>query len=385
MPNSVRDSSSLIFIAIEFFGHNTYSTLALIIYFFSFTGQSPDSNLKYLSNLDQQMLQSLLTEPLHIKLTTSMVPRPGENDVLIRLHMVGVCGSDVHMFKNGHSFDGPLTIGHEGLGVIVNVGSGINEERVGERVVIEPNIPCLHCPECRKGKGNICRNKRKIGVSEHGCFAEYVAVPGEFAHRLHDSIADQDAVVIEPMVVALSALKRSNIKPGETIAVIGLGAIGMLLTHAARTFGYRVLVTDLVDSKIKMAVEMGAESISGDLETAYQKAEVAAVFECAGSGKSATLAIQSAPRGADVIVLGLSEDPASFSPRLLSQKGNSIIPSLIYDHPVDFQRCIYLVEKGIIKPGFVVTRYYSLEELPEALKEAQKGEEGKIVIRMSDH
>ena len=159
----------------------------------------------------------------------------------------------------------------------------------------------------------------------------------------------------------------------------------MLLTHAARTFGYRVLVTDLVESKIKMAVEMGAESISGDLETAYREAKVAAVFECAGSGKSATLAIQSAPRGADVIVLGLSEDPASFSPRLLSQKGNSIIPSLIYDHPVDFQRCIYLVEKGILNPGFVVTRYYSLEELPEALKEAQKGEEGKIVIRVSDH
>jgi L-iditol 2-dehydrogenase len=331
------------------------------------------------------MLQSFLTEPLKIQFTKSMVPRPGENEVLIRLHMVGICGSDVHMFMNGHSHDGPLTIGHEGVGVIVNVGSGINEERVGQRVVIEPNIPCLRCPECRKGKGNICRNKRKIGVSEHGCFAEYVAVPGEFAHRLPDSIEDRDAVVIEPTVVALSALKRSNIKPGEVIAVIGLGAIGMLLTHAARTFGYRVLVTDLVDSKIKKAVDMGAENIPGDLETVYREAEVAAVFECAGSGKSATLAIQSAPRGADVIVLGLSDDPASFSPRLLSQKGNSIIPSLIYDHPVDFLRCIYLVEQRILKPGFVITRYYSLDELPEALKEAQKGEEGKIVIRMAEH
>lgn len=330
------------------------------------------------------MLQTLLLEPHKIVFTETEIPEPREGEVLIRLRMAGVCGSDVHMFKNGHSSDGPLTIGHEGIGVIVKTGKGIPEERVGERVVIEPNIPCLRCPECRKGRGNICRNKRKIGVSEHGCFAEYLVLPAEFAHPLPESIADQDAVAIEPTVVALSALKRSNLNPGECVAVIGLGAIGMLLSHVALSFGYRVLVTDYVQSKIKMAEGMGAEYISGDLETAFREAGVRAVFECAGSGKSATEAIKAAPRGADVIVLGLSEDPASFSPRLLSQKGNSIIPSLIYDHPEDFQRCIYLVEKGIIKPGFVVTRYYSLKELPEALSEAMTGQEGKIVIRISD-
>ncbi len=340
------------------------------------------------------MLQSLLLEPYKIDFIKSEIPVLREGEVLIRLHMVGVCGSDVHMFKNGPSTDGPLTIGHEGIGVIVDTGKGIPEERVGERVVIEPNIPCLHCPECREGKGNLCRNKRKIGVSEHGCFAEYVVLPGEFAHRLPESIADRDAVAIEPTVVALSALNRSSARPGETIAVIGLGAIGMLLTHIALSFGYRVLVTDFIESKVKMAVKMGAVFVRGEeiskgnigaLETACREAGVATVFECAGSGKSATMAIKAAPLGADVIVLGLSEDPASFSPRLLSQKGNRIIPSLIYDHPVDFQRGIDLVEKGIINPGFVVTRYYSLEELPEALNEAQKGREVKIVIRVSDH
>lgn len=339
------------------------------------------------------MLQSLLSEASRIDFINVEIPVPRTGEVLISLGLVGVCGSDVHMFRNGHQSDEPLTIGHEGIGVITGVGMGIPEARLGERVVIEPNIPCLHCLECRKGKGNICRNKRKIGVSEHGCFAEYITLPGEFAHQLPDSITDRDAVAIEPMVVALSAIKRSNVKPGDTIAVIGLGAIGMLLTHAALAFGYRVLVSDFVDSKIKMAQEMGAKYVgdgepgernTGILETAFREEEVSAVFECAGTGKSASLAIKAAPRGADVIVLGLSEEAASFSPRLLSQKGNSIIPSLIYDHPVDFQRCIYLVEKGIIKPGFVVTRYYSLEELADALNEAQKGRESKIVIQVSD-
>ncbi len=340
------------------------------------------------------MLQSLLLEPYKIEFIHTDIPVPREGEVLIKLLMVGVCGSDVHMFKNGHQLDAPLTLGHEGIGIIADVGKGIPEDRVGERVVIEPNIPCFHCHECLKGKGNICRNKRKIGVSEHGCFAEYVVLPGEFAYRLPESIADQDAVVIEPATVALSAIKRSNVKPGDTIAVIGLGSIGMLLTHAALSFGYKVLVSDIVDAKVKMAKKMGANFIGdghtanedgGIMETIFQELEVSAVFECAGTGKTASLAIMAAPRGADVILLGLSEDPASFSPRRLLQKGNRIIPSLIYDYPVDFQRCISLVDKGIIKPGFVVTRYYSLEELPEALNEAQKGQEGKIVIRVSNH
>lgn len=338
------------------------------------------------------MLKSRLLEPYKIDFINADIPVPQAGEVLIRLLMTGICGSDVHMFRNGHQFGSPLTLGHEGLGIIEAVGEGININRTGERVVIEPNIPCLHCPECRRGKGNICRNKRKIGVSENGCFADYVVVPGDFAHNLPDSITDQDAVAIEPAVVALSALKRSNVKPGDTIAVIGLGAIGMLLTHAALAFGYKVIVSDIVEQKVKMAADLGAGFINikmlqddqGIIETEFREAEVSAVFECAGTGKTASMAIKAAPRGADVILLGLSEDPASFSPRLLSQKGNSIIPSLIYDHPVDFQKCISLVEKGFLRPGLVVTQYFPLERLPEALNEAQKGSEGKIVIRVSD-
>jgi len=338
------------------------------------------------------MLQSVLPDPYKIDFIRAEIPVPREGEVLIRLRMAGICGSDVHLFRNGHQLDAPLTLGHEGIGIISGVGKGIPQKRVGERVVIEPNIPCFNCPECRKGKGNICRNKRKIGVSENGCFAEYIVVPGEFAHRLPDSLTDQDAVAIEPATVALSAIKRSVAIPGDTIAVIGLGTIGMLLTHAALSFGYKVLVSDIVYAKVKTAKEMGADFVldghsdredSSILETVFRESEVSAVFECAGTGKTASQAIKAAPRGADVILLGLSEEPASFSTRLLAQKGNRIIPSLIYDHPVDFQRCINLVEKGIIKPGFVVTRHYSLKELLEALNEAQKGQEGKIVIRIS--
>lgn len=312
---------------------------------------------------------------------------------MVRLTRVGVCGSDVHMFVRGHRMDAPLTIGHEGIGRIAGVGEGVPTSRMGSRVVIEPNIPCHHCPECYKGRGNVCRNKRIIGVNEPGCFADYLSLPSAFAHDLPPSVSDEDAVAIEPAAVALSALNRAPAKPGDTIAIIGLGAIGMLLAHTALALGYRVLFSELVQEKIALAESMGAESVSGRgtpeenarlFERAFTEAGVVSLFECAGSADSASLAIASAPRGVDVILLGLSEEDTRFQTRFLSRKGNHIIPSLIYDHPFDFRRCIHLVSRGIIRPGQVVSRSFPLEDLQEALETAKQGKESKIVIRISE-
>ncbi len=338
------------------------------------------------------MLQTLLTEPFTIHLGDSPVPEPRIGEVLIRLTMTGICGSDVHMFKKGNTEEGPLTIGHEGIGIIEKVGEGISSGRVGERVVIEPNIPCSNCPECRSGRGNTCRNKRIIGVREHGCFAEYIAIPDAFAHSIPENIHDIDAVVIEPAAIALAALNRSKAKPGDTIAVIGLGSIGLLLTHIALSLGYKVLVSELTESKIKVATYMGATLIhegksreeTGEvLERVFEEEEIVTLFECAGSEKSVTMAIEASPRGCEVILLGMADSGAIFSPRLISRKGNNIIPSLVYDHPYDFKRCIRLIDYGIIKPGFIVSGFYALENLQEALAEAVTGNEIKIVISIS--
>ncbi len=183
---------------------------------------------------------------------------------------------------------------------------------------------------------------------------------------------------------------RSKAKPGDTIGVIGLGAIGLLLTHVALKLGYRVIVTELMEEKLNRALTMGAVFAEGGktpketsvkLEILYQKEGVTSVFECAGSSQSATMAIEAAPRGAEIILLGLSTEPAYFNPRLISRKGNNIVPSLIYDHPFDFQRCIQLIERGIIHPGFVVSKYFSVKNLTEALQEAVKGKESKIVVQ----
>ncbi len=228
-------------------------------------------------NSDPTTMQAgVLTAPRSIELQTRPVPEPGPGEVRIRMTAVGICGSDVSLFQ-GHRPDlaFPLIIGHEGIGYVDKLGAGVSHPVPGTRVVIEPNYPCGQCDYCWQGRGNICPNKRIIGVLETGCFAEYAVVPAAFAWPVPDSVSDADAVVIEPTAVALHTLYASPARPGDTLAVVGLGAIGLLVTHLAQRMGYRVLAYDRVPEKIRLATELGAEPIAADATTA----QVAALLE----------------------------------------------------------------------------------------------------------
>lgn len=319
------------------------------------------------------------------------MPEPGMGDVRVKLTQVGICGSDVHLFLGHRLLNDPTIIGHEGLGYIDKIGPGVSGRTVGERVVIEPNIPCRQCRYCWTGRGNICVNKRTVGLNEPGCFADYVVIPADFCWAVPDTISDTDAVTIEPMAVALHALLASGAKPGDTIAVIGLGAIGLLLTHLALAIGYSVCVTEINPVKVAMAQAMGAvalvpsgppEAQSVTLANAWLAHDVCAVFECAGAAATASLATAAAPRGSAVVLVGLSGQAASFTPLKLAREGISVVPSIIYDHPLDFKRTLRLMATGIIHPGFIVSRRAPLDELQGALETAASGEDSKILITL---
>ena len=242
------------------------------------------------------------------------------------------------------------------------------------------------------GNGNICVNKRVIGLNESGCFAEYVSLPAEFAWKVPTEISDEDAVVVEPTAVAVHALFTSKAKPGDTIAIIGLGAIGLLLTHLALKLGYRVFVSELNAAKVKMATDLGAIAISptGDLENQtielskiWLENNVSAVFECAGSAHTASLATAAAPRGSEIVLVGLSGGLATFTPLKIAREGIQIIPSIIYDHPFDFQRTLQLIRSKVIQPSLIISSYSTLHELQTALELAATGNESKIIVNIT--
>lgn len=331
------------------------------------------------------MRSALLLAPRQIEIRDVDVPTLGEHEVLIRPVRAGICGSDVSFYV-GHRRPPflPFTIGHEFVGRVVSVGMGVTKFAIGQRVVVEPNYTCGQCRFCREGRGNICPNKMSLGVSVPGCFAEYVKAPEEFTWPVPGTLTDADAASIEPQAVSLHALLQSKARAGETVAVVGCGVVGLLLVHAAVAHGVRVLAHDQFPEKLGMASALGAiPDDEPDPSARWLNEGVTIVFECAGATATVERSIASAPRGSTVMLLGLSTDRASFVPLRVVREGVRIEPSLIYDHPTDFEATIRLVAGGTLSPSKIVTLTLPFESIGRALEAASTGRSGKIHVVFS--
>ena len=290
---------------------------------------------------------AFLFAPEKIEIKDTPVPQVDRDQVLIEPVRVGICGSDVSLFS-GHRKPSayPLLLGHESIGRVRAVGDNVTQFSTGQRVIVEPNYPCGACAYCRSGRGNICPNKKSLGVTIPGCFAEQFVAPAEFVWPVPDTISDEDAVTIEPLAVSLHALWQSGAQIGDTVAVLGCGATGLLLIQAAVSQGMRVFAHDKLESKLDMAKQFGAQiDQSADFSSLWRDEGVTTVFECAGAASTVELALSAVPRGGQVVMLGLSTSPASFVPLKLVREEIRVSGSIIYDHPADFARAIALVGK----------------------------------------
>lgn len=320
------------------------------------------------------------------------VPLPVVNagDVLIRVERVGICGSDVHLYAGHRPAPYPLILGHEAIGRIAAVGDGVPAELVGRRVVVEPNIPCTTCALCRRGQGNICPNKRVIGVNVDGAFAQYMAVPASHAWVASDAIPDQDLVMVEPLAVGVHALATSGLVPGDRALVLGCGAIGLLLTHLLSAARIAVTALDLDRRRVEAARGLGAaeamvmnQEIGDDLAARMRDTgEPSTLFECSGAAAGTAWCIRVAPRGGRVILLGLTAEDVPFAPLRLVREGIELIGSLIYDHPRDFRRAINLVEGGL-RAGHLVEQEFLLGDSQVGLEAALDAQFAKAVIRIA--
>jgi 2-desacetyl-2-hydroxyethyl bacteriochlorophyllide A dehydrogenase len=325
----------------------------------------------------------LAPERIAIESVADQPPAPGE--VVIQPAIAGICGTDISFFTGHRSVPYPFVLGHEVTGRIIALGAGVTKFRVGQRVVVEPNYPCGACALCNTGRGAVCAQKLSMGVNVPGCFSERAVAPAEFVWALPDRISDPDAATIEPLAVSIHGLRQSGAKAGDTVAVLGCGVVGLLLIHAAVAEGVRVIAHDRLTEKQAMAAALGAVVVpeSENIETLWQMENVSVVFECAGVTPTVELALKSAPRGAKVVLLGISALPASFVPMKLVREGINVLTSMIYDHPSDFAHVIDRVAQGLLHPSKVVTHSFPFEGIREALVLAGAGGAGKIHIRMA--
>jgi len=261
----------------------------------------------------------VLTAPSQLAFTDFPDPIPADDEVLLRIHACGICGSDIH------GWDGstgrrrpPLIMGHEAAGEIVAIGSHVERWRPGDRVTFDSTISCGACPYCARGEVNLCDHRRVVGVApaeyqQHGAFAEFLAVPARILYALPAGLTYQQAAMVEPVSIAIHAVQRVRLAPKATAVVVGAGMIGLFVIQALRWAGAtRIIAVDLADNRLALARELGAtDTLRSD--RCDVPAEVARLTDGHGAdvalevvGVSATLnlAIGSVRRGGSVVLVG---------------------------------------------------------------------------------
>ena len=180
----------------------------------------------------------------------------------MRVARCGICGTDVHIYRNEYMSDFPLIPGHEFGGVVVEVGKEVKDVRVGERVAVDPNLYCGHCDFCRDEQANHCANWQGVGITRAGGFAEYAAVPARACYHLPDSLSDAQAAFVEPLACVVHALKRFHVAPGSQTLLFGAGPMGLLLVQALRHYGASgVVVVEKQPERLALAQQMGATAV----------------------------------------------------------------------------------------------------------------------------
>jgi len=244
-------------------------------------------------------------------------PQPGE--VLVQVKACGICGSDVHgMDGSTGRRRPPIIMGHEAAGSIAEIGVGVTDWKVGDRVTFDSTIYCGHCDFCRQGKVNLCNRRRVLGVScedyrQDGAFSDYVAVPSPILYRIPDNLPFEHAALIEPFSIAFHAARRTPLTLNDTAVVIGAGMIGLALVQTLRLAGCgRVIAVDMIPEKLALAKSLGADDTAtgaegGALEeinrlTKGRGADVA--FEAVGVGATVDLAIRCVRKGGLVTMVG---------------------------------------------------------------------------------
>lgn len=300
-------------------------------------------------------------------------PHADSGQVVVRVGGVGVCGSDLALVSGQwHPPYTPWVPGHEAFGEIVAVGSGVGPERIGQRVAIEPNLPCLACPACRSGLTSGCSDRRSLGFSVPGTLAEQIAVPASFAWEVPGDWSDEDAVCTEPLTVALAAIRRSGICDVDAARclVVGVGSQGAMLCAGLVACGLAPYVIEPHAGRLELAVEMGAFAAGTD-DGAFD-----VVFETSGTSAALNSAVERATAGGTVVLIGLSSEPVPLATEAVVRRQLRIQGSLTYDHPGDFAAVI----KRSLRPGRVLRASYPLDEVERAFRAARKVP-GKTWIR----
>lgn len=335
------------------------------------------------------MRRVVVERPGEITVTTVEKPivRPGE--ALVEMTVTGVCGSDTHAAHGKHPFVPlPYRPGHEVVGVVREVADDVDSVRVGQRITVEPTLPCGDCKMCRTERSNICENLAFFGCGyEQGGMADFFTIPAGRLHIIPDDLDDAQAILIEPLSTPVHAVRLAGDLTGKAVAIIGAGTIGLFVLKAARHAGARrIVMTDMLESKRNRAVRLGADAVvdagrpdSADAVRDELGESADVVFDCVAIQSTVDQAMRIAMKGGTVMIVGVPAAPVTVPLPQVQDLQMRIQGSATYMSQ-DYRTSIEIIRSGAVRAEDFITNSFTLDAVADAFAASAGGEEVKVVV-----
>ncbi len=319
------------------------------------------------------MRASVMTGVGTLQIEERPVPSPGPREVLVEVAAVGVCGSDVHYYRHGRIGDfiveEPMILGHELSGRIAAVGAGVDADRVGQRVAVEPQYPCRTCRQCTAGRYNMCPEMKFYATPPvDGAFCRYVTIGAEMAHPVPDSISDDAAALLEPLSVAIATMRKAEIAPGSSVLIAGAGPIGVICAQAARAFGAaRIVVSDPVSSRRERVLRFGATEVLDPAvdDIAALDPQVDAFIDASGAAPAVVSGIKAVGPAGRVVLVGMGT--GDYALPISYIQFMEITVTGVFRYTDTWPAAIHLVSSGAVDLDSLVTGRYDLDHVADAL------------------
>ncbi|KAH8271400.1 hypothetical protein KR018_008652 [Drosophila ironensis] len=323
------------------------------------------------------------------------IPQINDDEVLIAMDSVGICGSDVHYLAHGRIGDfiltKPMVIGHESSGVVTKLGKKVTSLKVGDRVAIEPGVPCRYCDHCKQGKYNLCAGMVFCATPPYdGNLTRYYKHPADFCFKLPDHVTMEEGALLEPLSVGVHACRRAEVTLGSKVLILGAGPIGLVTLLAAKSMGAsEILITDLLQQRLDVAKELGATHTlllkkdqsaeeTADLVRKTLCGEPDKSIDCCGAESSARLAIFATRSGGVVVVVGMGAPEVKLP--MINALAREVDIRGVFRYCNDYAAALALVSSGKVNVKRLVTHHFSIEDTDKAFETSRKGLGGAIKV-----
>ncbi|XP_054286199.1 sorbitol dehydrogenase-like [Macrosteles quadrilineatus] len=340
-------------------------------------------------------LTAVLYDVNDIRLEQRPVPEPADDEVLLEMSCVGICGSDIHYWVHGRCADfilkAPMVMGHEASGTVAKIGKKVKHLKPGDRVAVEPGVPCRYCAHCKQGRYNLCADIIFCATPPcHGNLARYYTHAADFCFKIPDQVTLEEAALLEPLSVGVHACRRAGVTLGSNVLITGAGPIGLVTLLTAKSFGAgKVVITDVIDHRLGVAKQLGADYTVRIDPKASEKQTAAEIIDllgdrpditidCTGFEGTIRLAIEATASGGVVTIVGMGSNEVTVP--LCAAAAREIDIRGVFRYANDYPTALAMVTSGKVDVKKIITHHFTIEDTVKAFETAKSGVGNPIKI-----